>query len=60
MLVVGNTGIGKSAFVIQCAILSSVGHEAFGISQTSFQLPILYLDAAGQTARHGEEFFAGG
>jgi hypothetical protein len=31
MLVVGNTGIGKSAFVIQCAILWSVGREAFGI-----------------------------
>lgn len=31
MLLIGQTGIGKSAFVIQCAILWSLGREAFGI-----------------------------
>lgn len=31
MLVIGQTGIGKSAFITQCAMLWSVGREAFGI-----------------------------
>lgn len=61
MLVVGNTGIGKSAFVIQCAILWSIGRPAFGI-QPRAPLRILILRAendAGDMAEFREGILAG-
>ena len=44
MLLVGPTGIGKSSFALQCAILWSVGREAFGIVP-SRPLRILLIQA---------------
>ncbi len=44
MLLLGPTGIGKSAFAIQCAILWSLGREAFGIKPTR-PLRILIVQA---------------
>ena len=61
MLVVGNTGIGKSAFVIQCAILWSVGREAFGIKPRG-PLRVLIVQAendAGDMAEFREGILAG-
>jgi hypothetical protein len=61
MLVVGNTGIGKSAFVIQCAILWSVGREAFGIKPRG-ALRVLIIQAendAGDMAEFREGVLTG-
>jgi hypothetical protein len=61
MLVVGNTGIGKSAFVIQCAILWSVGREAFGIKPRG-ALRVLIVQAEndqGDMAEFREGILAG-
>ena len=61
MLVVGNTGIGKSALVIQCAILWSVGREAFGIKPRG-ALRVLIIQAendAGDMAEFREGILAG-
>ncbi len=60
-LVVGSTGIGKSALVIQCAILWSVGREAFGIKPRG-PLRILILQAEndeGDMAEFREGILAG-
>ncbi|MEA3212344.1 MAG: hypothetical protein QOE70_5401 [Chthoniobacter sp.] len=61
MLVVGSTGIGKSAFVIQCAILWSVGREAFGIKPRG-ALRVLIVQAEndqGDMAEFREGILAG-
>ena len=61
MLVVGSTGIGKSAFVIQCAILWSIGREAFGIKPRG-ALRVLIVQAendAGDMAEFREGILAG-
>jgi len=60
-LVVGNTGIGKSALVIQCAILWSVGREAFGIKPRG-PLRVLIVQAEndqGDMAEFREGILAG-
>ena len=61
MLLIGHTGIGKSAFALQCAILWSLGREAFGIKPTR-PLRILIIQAendAGDMAEFREGILRG-